>query len=163
MPVYTLSIHLRRFACCCIAVGVLIRCDGRTDAAEATEYVNAVQAYYDNILQHGRDRYGHPTPLFADGIDVEGKQPIVSEGGLVICNFAFQQYLMRGLTGLSTYTGDPRYRTAAAEATAYVLEHLVNETSGLIHWGGHAFWDLRKDGPAFSPHDSHELKCVFPF
>jgi pectate lyase len=102
-------------------------------------------------------------PLFADGIDIAGNQPLASEGGTVICNFAFQQYLMRGLTGLSDYTGDPKYRTAAGEATAYVLEHLVNEKSGLIHWGGHAFWDLRKDGPAFSPHDSHELKCVFPF
>jgi len=149
--------------CCWIAVCALIRYDGRTDAAEATDYINAARAYYDNILQHGRDRYGESTPLFADGIDIERKQPLASAGGMVICNFAFQQYLLRGLIGLSNYTGDPKYRTAAEEATAYVLEHLVNETSGLIHWGGHAFWELRKDKPAFSPHNSHELKCVFPF
>jgi len=163
MPVHTLSIRLRRIACCWIAVFALFHCDGRTNAAEATDYVNAVRAYYDNILQHGRDRYGDPTPLFADGIDIEGKHALASGDGVVICNFAFQQYLLRGLTGLSNYTGDPKYRAAAAEATAYVLEHLVNEKSGLIHWGGHAFWDLRKDEPAFSPHNSHELKCVFPF
>jgi len=141
----------------------LVRGDGRTQAAEATKYVDAVRAYYDNILQHGRDRYGHPTPLFADGIDIKGKQALATDDGVVICNFAFQQYLLRGLTGLWDYTGDPKYRAAAAKATAYVLEHLVNDKSNLIHWGGHAFWDLRMDEPAFSPHDSHELKCVFPF
>lgn len=163
MPAHSPTIHLRRTACCWIAVCALIHCDNRAVAAEAADYVNAVQAYYDNILQHGRDRCGESTPLFADGIDIHQKQPLHSGDGMVICNFAFQQYLLRGLTGLSNYTGDPKYRTAAEEATAYALEHLVNETSGLIHWGGHAFWDLRKDEPAFSPHDSHELKCVFPF
>jgi len=152
-----------RVAYCWIAVFALVRGDERTNAAEVTDYVHAVQTYYNNILQHGRDRYGHPTPLFADGIDIEGKQGLASGDGVVICNFAFQQYLLRGLIGLSNSTGDPKYRAAAAEATTYVLEHLVNEQSGLIHWGGHAFWDLRKDEPAFSPHDSHELKCVFPF
>ena len=163
MSVRTASVLIWQVACFWVAVLALVRSDGRANAAESTDYVNAVQTHYDNILRHGRDRYGESTPLFTDGIDIEGKQALATSDGVVICNFAYQQYLLRGLTGLSNYTGDPKYRAAAAEATAYVLEHLINEKSGLIHWGGHAFWDLRKDEPAFSPHNSHELKCVFPF
>jgi pectate lyase len=146
------------------AVACLIALSGQASNAEdATRYSNAVKTYYDNVLRHGRDTYGDQTPLFADGLDIEKRQAVVSANDMVICNFACQQYLLRGLVGLSLLSGDSRYREAAEEVTAYVLEHLVHRKSGLIHWGGHAFWDLTNDRPAFSPHNSHELKCAFPY
>ncbi|MFC1596645.1 hypothetical protein ACFL5Q_01680 [Planctomycetota bacterium] len=146
------------------AVACSLALAGQVSSAEdATRYSNAVRTFYDNVLTHGRDTYGKKTPLFADGLDVERRRAVVSANDTVISNFAHQQYLLRGLVGLSLVSGDPTYRQAAEEATAYVLKHLVNQKSGLIHWGGHAFWDLANDRAAFSPHDSHELKFVFPY
>ena len=132
-------------------------------AASPNEYRDSVVTFYDNVLEYGRDGYGTKTPLFADGIDVETKTPVVAANDDVICNFVSQQYLLRGLVGLSSVTGEQRYRRAACEATDYVLKNMVNATSGLIYWGPHVYWDLKTDGPRFDPHNSHELKHDFPY
>jgi len=121
-----------------------------------------VVTFYDNVLEYGRDGYGKKTPLFADGTDVETKTPVVAANNDVICNFVSQQYLLRGLVGLSSVTGERKYRQAACEATDYVLTNMVNATSGLIYWGPHVYWDLKMDGPRFDPHNSHELKHESP-
>lgn len=135
MPFRTASLLTWWIVCCWTAFFALICGDGRTCAAEATDYVDAVWTHYTNVLQYGRDQYGQPSPLFADGIDIEDEQAIVSGNGVVICNFAFQQYLLRGLAGLSNYRGIPNYCGAAVKITAYVLENLVNEKSGRIRTG----------------------------
>ncbi|MBN2292648.1 MAG: hypothetical protein JXM70_09495 [Pirellulales bacterium] len=132
-------------------------------AAPPEAYRDAAATFYDNVLKHGRDNYGQKTPLFADGIDMETKSALVAPNGTVICNFISQQNLLRGLVALSRTTGDEKYRQAAAEATKYVLTHLVSPKSGLIYWGGHVYWDLKTDSPRFDPHNSHELKHDFPY
>ena len=132
-------------------------------AASPNKYRDSVVTFYDNVLRHGRDDYGKKTPLFADGVDLRTKRAVVASNGAITCNFIFQQYLLRGLEGLSSVTGEEKYRRAAGEATEYVLDNLVNPRSGLIYWGGHVYWDLKADGPRFDPHDSHELKHDFPY
>ena len=132
-------------------------------ADSPNKYRDSVVTFYDNVLQCARDHYGQTTPLFADGIDLKTRAPIVATSGDVICDFAQQQYLLRGLVGLSALTGEEKYHKAAFEATDYVLANMVNETSGLIHWGPHVFWDLKTDAPRFDPHNSHELKHDFPY
>ena len=66
------------------------------------------------------DEYGKKTPLFVDGIQVSTKTPVVAANGDMICDFVFQQYLLRGLVGLSGVTGEQKYRRAACQATDYV-------------------------------------------
>ena len=138
-------------------------CQDALWAASPNVYRDSVVTYYDNVLEHGRDGYGKATPLFADGIDVATKTPVVAANGDVICNFVSQQYLLRGLVGLSSLTREQKYRRAAFEATDYVLKNMVNATSGLIYWGPHVYWDLKTDEPCFDPHNSHELKHDFPY
>ena len=128
----------------------------------ADPYRDSVATFYDNVLKHGRDHYGKTTPLFADGIDTGNRSAVISAKGEIISNFVFQQYLLRGLVGLSATGGDQKYRRAAHEATDHVLEHMVSPQSGLIYWGGHVYWDLEADTARFDPHNSHELKCDFP-
>ena len=157
-----------RAGCRRLSWGLVVFCnavlgEGVLWAASPNEYRDSVVTFYDNVLRHGCDGYGKKTPLFADGIDVETKTPMVAANGDVICNFAFQQYLLRGLVGLSSLTGEQKYRRAASDATDYVLKNMVNARSGLIHWGCHVYWDLKTDGPRFDPHNSHELKHDFPY
>ncbi len=52
----------------------------------------------------------------------------------VLCNFASQQSLLRTLDGLTTLTGDTKYRTAAEEATrdALNLTAIADSQTSLI-------------------------------
>jgi len=50
----------------------------------------------------------------------------------------------RALDGLSTITGDPKYREAAMQAIKYAFEHL-RSSSGLIYWGHFAAYDASAD------------------
>lgn len=137
----------------------------QTTNQEPSAYLRAVQTFAENVLEHGRDRYGEVhSPLFADGIDIETKEPMRwrSEGNTwVISNFGTQQNLLRVLVGLSEITGDTKYRKAAGEATQYMFEHYT-DSQGLLYWGGHQFVDLEtlENQPKSRP---HELKTNFPF
>src|SRR5512137_2732019 len=92
-------------------------------SAKATPYFAVVRQFADQVLAHGRDSYGTPTPLFVDGIDVDTREPAKwkwADGKeWVLCNLASQQGLFRVLDGLSRITGEPRYKDAAIEATRY--------------------------------------------
>jgi pectate lyase len=111
-------------------------------------FLTAVQSFADCVLQHGRDTYGeYATPLFADGLHAGTLEPPEwwSWGkSRIVSNFASQQTLLRTLDGLSTLTGDRRYRAAAEDVTKYVLTQ-TRHRCGLLYWGGHAAWDLRGD------------------
>ena len=146
-----------------VVLCIVVWGDDALRASSPEKYRESVVTFYDNVLKYGRDEYGRKTPLFADGIDIQTKKAVVAANGDTISDFVFQQYLLRGLVGLSSVSGEEEYRRAACQATEYVLEHLVNPKSGLIYWGGHVYWDLKTDGPRFDPHNSHELKHDFPY
>jgi len=142
----------------------------------AEPYLAAVRRFADAVLEHGRDRYGErPTPLFVDGLHADTLEPVVwkwrNGEEWVLSNFANQQPLLRLLDGLTTLTGEGRYREAAEAAARYVLEHGLSP-SGLPSWGGHAAWDLKNDvpvgnsgGPADGKiiYSNHELKSNQPY
>ena len=45
--------------------------------AEAERYIKVVREFADNVLKHGRDKYGPKhTPLFVDGLDVNTREPV---------------------------------------------------------------------------------------
>jgi len=129
--------------------------------ADSQRYTQAVRAFANSVLEHGRDTYGsRHTPLFVDGLQVETLEPVRwKKGGQtwVLCNFANQQSLLRTLDGLSALTGDAHYRQAAEDATRYVLAHL-RSTNGLLYWGGHIAWDLDQDRAVGEYPDVHEMK-----
>ena len=156
-------------------------CAAAADSPEAdSPYLRAVRTFADNVLQHGRDVYGPVrTPLFADGVNVDTREPAVWElpgeqaekwkmpRRSVLSNLASQQNLFRVFVSLTILTGDAKYRQAAADATRYAFEHLRHEC-GLLFWGGHAAMDLVTDQPIGEGRTGdvagrHELKSHYPF
>ena len=135
-------------------------------------FLSAVRRFGDQVLEYGRDRYGKPTPLFVDGLDVATREPVTWKWAVgrpwVLCNLANQQGLFRTLDGLTALTGDPRYRQAALDALRHAFDHLrygTEHNGGLLVWGGHLAYNATDDVPAGNPAGAgriHELKCVFP-
>jgi len=135
----------------------------------AEKYLHVVRIFADKVLEHGRDVYGPiKTPLFVDGINVDTLEPAIwiRDGKKrILSNQASQQNLFRTLVGLSAATGDPKYRDAVVEAIRYAFEHL-RDSSGLLYWGGHAYYDALADKPTGGLPESimvHELKHHNPF
>lgn len=122
--------------------------------------------YADTILNRYRDQW-HGTPLFFDGCNTFTGEPVtwrnVDGTEWVLSNLASQQNLFRFLTALTTLTGEQKYKQAAKDAIAWHFEHA--DSSGLVHWGGHCFLDLKTlkvVGPE-NKNRYHELKHHCPF
>jgi ankyrin repeat protein len=135
------------------------------DPNQSSKYLDAVREFADNVLKYGRDTYGpKKTPLFVDGLNTETLQPVVwhfQGEEWILSNFANHQSLLRLLDGLTALTGEPKYRQAALDASAYALEHL-RTPNGLLYWGGHLAWDLQKER-GVSAEEAHELKEQSPY
>jgi ankyrin repeat protein len=153
------------------------------EKADSSKYLNAVRQFADNVLKYGRDTYGpKKTPLFVDGFNIHTHEPVkwkspkgdvlkaTEYNEWIISNFAAQQTLMRTLDGLTTLTGDPKYRDAAKQATKYVLENL-RSPNGLIYWGNRAVYDALADRPNAlhtryypAPYGiNHVVKLMYPY
>ncbi|MCX6332919.1 MAG: pectate lyase [Bacteroidia bacterium] len=165
------------FVCLVLITGISISCKKE----DKNRRLNAVRIFADNVLEKGIDRWsGKNTPLLADGINVITNEPLeyvydgstgaMGEGGppnkWIIHNLANQQNLFRTFVALSNLTGDPKYREAAEKSIRFHFDSLRDE-SGLFHWGGHEFIDLRTLKPighAWRQNlHSHELKDVYPY
>ena len=154
-----LLVYLLVIAAGCVA-GPVIGGEEKVD-----EYLEAVKVYADNVLEHGRDTYGpKKTPLFVDGINVDTRKPPVWKRNgeeWVLSNLASQQNLFRVLDGLSSATGDPKYRGAAADAIEYAFQHL-RDPGGLLYWGGHCCYDALGD-KVVGESRTHEFKHHYPY
>jgi pectate lyase len=139
--------------------------DSGQDKMAAERYLSAVKAFADNVLAYGRDVYGPVrTPLFVDGINVDTLEPPVwKKNGerWILSNLASQQTLIRVLDGLSSATGDPKYRNAAIAAVKYAFDHL-RDSSGLLYWGGHWCYDALGDRTV-GENKVHEFKRHYPY
>lgn len=118
---------------------------------DSAPYLKAARTFADAVLEHGRDRYGETrTPLFVDGLHSETLEPAVwhakNDKRWVLSNFANQQPLMRLLDGLSTLTGDVKYREAAEAAADWMLVQGAGP-NGLLYWGRQVVIDLNHDAP----------------
>jgi hypothetical protein len=134
------------------------------DKASSSKYLNAVREFADNVLKYGRDTYGPKhTPLFVDGLNIHTHEPVkwIAPNGdrWILSNLASQQNLFRVLDGLTTITGDPKYKRAAMEAIEYAFENL-RSPSGLLHWGGHQAYDVGTENPC--GRWVHENKGFYP-
>ena len=139
-----------------------------TVVTSESPYLRAVREFADNVIEHGRDTYGPKhTPLFVDGLNVNTHEPvewIASNGDRwILSNLASQQNLFRTLDGLTTITGDPKYRQAAMEAIEYAFENL-RTPNGLLYWGIGVAYDAQGDRIAL-PYGSggQSLKWHLPY
>jgi pectate lyase len=131
--------------------------------------LKAVITFANNVLADGKDIYSKQyTPLLVNGINVFTKDPVTwtFPGGqvAVMSDFVCQQNLLRTLVSLSNLTGDPTYKNAARDLVNYYFMHL-QDSSGLLEWGGHKFIDM-KTLTVVGPHEKgfvHELKNAFPY
>ncbi len=136
---------------------------------EDRQRLAVVKEFADHVLEHGRDRYRpNPTPLFADGINVETGDHVQwilpGNKGVTISDLACQQNLFRTLTALTNLTGEVKYKDAAKAAIRYHFDKLA-DPGGLLQWGGHRFIDLKTlktSGPA-AKGMVHELKNALPY
>lgn len=133
--------------------------------------LGAVVAFAERVLRSGRDRYGRArgggdTPLFADGVHPRRGEHVRwrPEQGepFPASNLANQQNLLRTLVALSQVSGDGRYAEAAEAALRYHFENL-QDSSGLLQWGGHRLIDLKSLRPQGNKGLVHELKDVLPY
>ena len=148
-----------------MAICLTVLCIFSAASAGEDKYVKGVREFADNVLEHGRDKYGPKhTPLFVDGLNVDTREPGKwKRGGKVwiVSNLASQQNLFRTLDGLSKLTGDAKYRKAAVDATKYAFANLRSR-NGLLHWGGHTLIDAATESVACEGY-THELKCNYPY
>jgi pectate lyase len=150
---------------------------GTPDPNDNSRYLNAVREFADNVLKYGRDTYGPKhTPLFVDGLNIHTHEPVkwISPKGdvftateteeWILSNFASQQTLLRTLDGLSTLTGDPKYRDAAKEVIKYAFENL-RSPNGLFYWGITAAYDAQADKIYTNENNGwdHTLKYLYPY
>ena len=146
------------------------------EPSDPNRYLNVVRTFTDNVLKYGRDTYGSKhTPLFVDGLNIHTHEPvkwISPKGGdpltateteeWILSNFTSQQTLLRTLDGLSSITGDAKYRQAAMEATEYAFEHL-RSPNGLLYWGHTTAYDAKADNICGSTNKGHDLKLDYPY
>jgi len=135
-----------------------------SDPNDGSKYLDAVREFADNVLRYGRDTYGPKrTPLFADGLNVNNLKPVewIDPDGTkwIPSNFASQQTFLRTLDGLSSITGDAKYRHAATEAIRYMFDHL-RTPNGLPYWGHLATYDASADKVWGK---SHVFKLHYPY
>jgi pectate lyase len=165
------------FICLVLITCISISCK----KGKESQRLIAVRIFADNVLEKGIDRWsGKNTPLLVNGINVDTNEPleyvydgsigVLGEGGpsnkWIMHNLASQQNLFRTFVALSNLTGDPKYREAAENSIRFHFDSLRDD-SGLFHWGGHEFIDLRTLKPighAWRQNlHSHELKDVYPY
>ena len=149
---------MKRIFACCVAALVL-----GTGAAEPPTYRDAALSCLDNLIEHGRDRYGEQhLPLFMSVIDTRtGDAPWEPEtldalirtedrmhrrnpGGADLWD---DQPLLRALYLATEITGALRYARAADEYVEVYFE-VARKENGLLAWGSHIFYDAYKDSPA---------------
>ncbi|HUV04092.1 MAG TPA: hypothetical protein VMX94_03175 [Armatimonadota bacterium] len=131
----------------------------------ADRYVSSVREFADNVLEHGRDKYGpKQTPFFVDGLNVDTLEPgIWKKDGeeWILSNLASQQNLFRTLDALTNLTGERKYKGSAVRAVRYAFDTL-RSPNGLLYWGGHYAYDAAGDR-LVREQDRHELKRHYPY
>lgn len=139
------------------------------------KYLALVKAYADAMIADGRDHYGTTSsPLFASALNrrtmelansatfgnIDGiRETDRSLGG---ANPLWEVGLYKILYGLSTITKDPSYAREADKAIKYFFDNCQSETTGLLAWGEHLFWDFKSEECGFAAKDYHEAS-VWPF
>jgi hypothetical protein len=125
--------------------------------AADTPYLVVVRRCADTLLDKGVDHWGpRKTALIASVLDRTTLMPPSTmpkspggnrQGDRCVpygSNANLQQNLYVTFFHLSRITGDPRYGTAATAAMVDLFRVTQNPETGLLAWGEHLCWDLKK-------------------
>lgn len=148
-----------------MAVG-LLACTGAA-ASEPADYLRAVRAYADCMLEQGGDRYGAvQSPLLAECLDRHTLRMLEGDVLARVAAIPFSAWGIRShdrmltaanpmhceglylvLYALADATGQTRYASEADRGLRFFFEHCQSPATGLLYWGEHAGWDLNRDAP----------------
>ena len=143
-------------------------------APPTSTYLDKVRTTLDNLIDHGRDRYGtEHSPLFAAILHQDSLEcpqtppdyptdPVRLDPGRYKNRRApgggdvyFDQATLKSMDLMTQLTGDPRYRKAALDALRFALNRAV-DSKGFPAIGGHMYWDFYRDRLACQG-EHHEL------
>jgi len=127
-------------------------CGGQSESIHP-EYLNAVKAYANTLIEHGRDSYGQVESLVfvAGGIDLKTNRFVrrklegqgIREGDRAYgANPHHDLNLYQTLYALTTLTGDKKYKKEADKALKWFFENCQSQNTGLFAWGEHLHWDV---------------------
>ena len=169
----------------CVIGAWLTAVGGPADAAESRPargktapvtagHVEKVRTMLDNLLCHGRDRYGREhSPLFAAildevTLDCPENPPTYAVDPVRLDPGRFEnrrnpaggdiyhdQALLKTLDLMSRLTGDKQYRQAALDALRFAMRKAV-DSKGFPAMGGHLYWHFYEDRLA-AQGEYHEL------
>ncbi|MBC8871627.1 MAG: hypothetical protein H8E44_19550 [Planctomycetes bacterium] len=131
-------------------------------------YTEIARAYADFMIEHGRDVYGKPSPLFVTGIvrhtgnmssppfpHVKRKPFMPGYERDRECRPSDRNYgqadpldqlaLLQLMHRLTKITGDEHYAQEADKTAAWWMEN-TQTGIGLYPWGTHTYWNVAKDG-----------------
>ena len=120
------------------------------------EYLKAVKAYADAMIQDGRDTYGNvKSPVFVSGgIDLgthqfarrDLKGQGIREGDRAYgANPHHDLNFYQILYALTQITGDMKYKNEADEALRWFFRNCQSPATGLLAWGEHLHWDVQAE------------------
>ena len=131
----------------------------------------ALITFADNLIEHGRDRYGvKHTPLFVSQLNIDTKSIPPADthlyapsnrggAGPTTNNLEFDSGLIRFLDALTQVTGSHKYSAAVDEYLTYYLTNLPEPKTGFFPWGDHRGYDVVSD----DVHQGfHEFKVIYP-
>jgi hypothetical protein len=143
---------------CCFA-----HCAFGENKAQETNYLDAVKAYADAMIEDGRDVYGEKhSPLFASALDREtmkiGEFPDIAgirnfDRCTTGSNPMHHQNLYQILYGLSGVSGEKKYAEEADKALRYFFHNCQSPATGFMAWGEHIGWDFYKERMTGSHHE----------
>lgn len=126
-----------------------------------TTRLEAILGLVDTALTYGRNLEGAYYPsLFVDGVNVNTKEPIpwiLNNEEYYYSNIYAQQGLMRILDGLTTLSGDPKYRDVAYEQYQFMFDNLVDQ-NGLLYAGTHVLVDVMTGKIYSTEHETNDLQ-----
>ena len=143
--------------------------------AQQKDYLYYVLQHCDNLIEHGKDRYGvRKTNLLTSVMDTRdmsipkaGVPPTqgtrAHDRAVGGSNFYHDVETIRLLQALSMHTGDVKYQSAALDYGKDFLEHCQNPHTGLLAWGEHLYYNFYSDsvmvGDLANPRDGmyHEF------
>ena len=153
-----------------LAVLLAVPCYG-AEGASSSELVKELRGFADQLIEHGRDRYGaKKTPLFVSQLDIDTRRippadtVLYGQGhrggaGPTMNNLQFDSGLIRLLDTLSEVTGDRKYAQVVDEYLGYYLANLPEGKTGFFPWGDHRGYDVVADQTIKA---NHEFKNIYP-
>lgn len=157
-----------------VTILVLSMLLGAANAAETKPtYLDIARTYADAMIIRGRDTYGEEhSPLFAAVLDRQTmklgsfpRDPGVrrKDRAQYGANPQVEFGLYHILYTLSDLLNDPYYAGEADRTLEFFFENCQSETTGLMAWGEHLFWNLLKDELDESGQEYHEICGEWPF